>query len=77
MNEKLNNPNAFKIILVNPKMAGGSPHPCGFFKKKSSKERVRLWFFVNFNIIISHIFRENFIEMSEVVYKYEDFLCKH
>ena len=45
-------------------MGGGV---CGFSKNVSSKERVKLWFFVTFNIIISHIFPENFIEITTQV----------
>ena len=55
---------------LNPKMAGGVgqyAHPCAFSKYVSSKERVKAWFFVTFNIIISHIFPENFIEITQVV----------
>ena len=51
-------------------MAGGVgqyAHPCAFPKYVSSKERVKAWFFVTFNIIISHIFPENFIEITQVV----------
>ena len=33
------------------------------------KERVKLWFFVTFNIILRHIFHENFIEFPHVVQK--------
>ena len=58
--------------MVNPKTAGGGqfdPPPCGFLKKVSSRERVIPWFFVTFNIIISHIFPENFIEIPQVVQK--------
>ena len=43
--------------------------PCGLSKNVSSKERVRPRFFVTFNITISHIFRENFIEIPQVVQK--------
>ena len=32
----------------------------------SSKDRVKLWSSVTFNIIISHIFPENFIEIPQV-----------
>ena len=39
--------------------------PCGFYKNVSSRESVKLCFFVAFNIIISHIFSENFIEILE------------
>ena len=41
----------------------------GFSKNSSSRERVKLRFSVNFNIIISHIFPENFIEIPQVVQK--------
>ena len=40
--------------------------PCGFSKYVSSRER---WFFVTFNIIRTHIFPENFIEISQVIKK--------
>ena len=43
--------------------------PCGFFKTVSSTERVKPWFFVTFNIIISHILPEHFIEISQVIQK--------
>ena len=33
---------------------------CGFSKNVFSKERVNLCFFVTFNVIVSHIFHENF-----------------
>ena len=36
---------------------------CGFFKNASSKVRVKRWFFVAFNKVISHIFCENIIEI--------------
>ena len=42
---------------------------CGFPKNVSSKERIKPWLFVTFNIIISHIFPENFIEIPQVVQK--------
>ena len=43
--------------------------PCGFSNIVSSKERVKPWFFETFNIIISNIFPENFIEILQVVQK--------
>ena len=43
--------------------------PCGFLKNVSSIERVEPWFFVTFNIILKHIFPENFIEFPQVVQK--------
>ena len=35
----------------------------------SSKGRVKPWFFMTFNIIISYIFPEKFIEIPQVVQK--------
>ena len=46
-----------------------TPAPCSFLKNVSSKERVKPWFIVTFNIIISHSFPENFIEIPQVVQK--------
>ena len=43
--------------------------PCGFSKNVSFKERVKPWLFWTFNIIISHIFSEIFIEVPQVVQK--------
>ena len=40
-----------------------------FSKNVSSRERVKPWFFVTFNIIISYIFPENVIEIPQVVQK--------
>ena len=45
-------------------------HPtCGISKNVSSKERVKPWFFVKFNIILKYIFPENLIEFSQAVQK--------
>ena len=55
---------------LNPKMAGGESKyapPCAFSKYVSSKKRLKAWFFVTFNIIISNIYPENFIEITQVV----------
>ena len=70
------------IIKINPKkavghgVAGGVEDrfdpitpPFWFSKNESSKYRVKPWFFVTFNIIISHIFLENFIEIPLFVQK--------
>ena len=46
-----------------------TPLPCGFSKTVSSKDRVKYWFIVTFNIIINHIFPENLIEIPQVVQK--------
>ena len=43
--------------------------PLWFFKTVSPRERVQPWLFVTFNIIISHIFLENFIKIPQVVLK--------
>ena len=54
------------------RLGGGcqfDPPLCGFSENVSSKERMKPWFFVTFNIIISHIFHEHFIETSQVLQK--------
>ena len=43
--------------------------PCGFSKNICSRERMKPWFFVTFNISISHIFSKNFIQIPQVVQK--------
>ena len=58
------------VATINPKTAGYLS--CGFLKSVSSKERVKLSFFVVFNISIRRIFPENFIEIPQVVQK----LCR-
>ena len=62
--------------IINPKTAGRGeggqfdpPPHCGFSKIVSSKERLKPWFFATFNIILKHIFPENFIELPQVVQK--------
>ena len=53
-------------------MLGGQfdlPPPCGFYKNMFSRERVKLWFFGTFNIIISHIIPANFTEIPPVIQK--------
>ena len=40
-------------------------HPCGFSKIVSSRERMKPWFFVTFNVILKHIFPENFTEFPQ------------
>ena len=63
----------FEIILFNPKTAGGvnlaPPSPFDFSENVFSKERVKPRFFVTFNIILRHIFTENFIELLQVAQK--------
>ena len=43
--------------------------PCGFSKNMFSREGVKFCFFVTFNIIIGHIFPENFIKIPLIVQK--------
>ena len=45
------------------------PPPCGFANNASSKERVKPWFSVTFEIILKHIFPENLIEFPQIVQK--------
>ena len=54
---------------INPKTSGGVNLTLrySFPKNVSSKERVKPWFFVTFNIIISCIFPEHFIDIPQVV----------
>ena len=44
------------------------------FRKMYLLKRVKSWFFVTFNIIISHFFPENFIKISQFVQKMFFFL---
>ena len=66
--------NDFKHLTL--KLLGGRgrgvnliPHPMVSQKMYLPKERVKLWFFVTFNIILKNIFPENFIEIPRVVKK--------
>ena len=59
-------------------MARGQFDPsCGFFKNVSAEELVNAWFFVTFNVIISHIFPENFIEIPQVFRSNENFFRQY
>ena len=64
------------IFCINPKKTGEKgqfdclpPLHCDSFKNFLSREKVKPWFFVNLNIIISHIFPDNFIVIPQVVQK--------
>ena len=58
------------LIYLGERVAGSNwPLTCGFSKNVSSKERVKPWFFVTFNIIPKHIYTSNFIEFPQVVPK--------
>ena len=64
--------NVLVLTLKRLREGGGGqfdPLPCGFSKIVSSKDRVQPWFFVTFNIMLKHIFPENFIEFPQVVQK--------
>ena len=43
---------------------GQFDHPCEVSKSVSFRERVKTWLFVTLNIIVSHIFSENSIEID-------------
>ena len=63
-----------EIFLVLKRLGGQFDPSCGFLLNESAKEIVNSWFFVTFNfltfnIIISHIIPENFIEIPQVVQK--------
>ena len=62
------------LLSLNPKAAGREgqfDHRCGFSKNVSSVGEmwVKPGFFVTFNIILRHIFHENFIKLLQVVQK--------
>ena len=60
----------FSLLTLKQLGGGVKFHsPCGFLKNACPKERVKPWFFVAFNNTISHIFRENLIEILQVVQK--------
>ena len=56
---------SFTILVFNSNPLLPAPSSSGF----SSNERVKPWFFVNFNIIISHVFPKDFIEDLQVIQK--------
>ena len=59
-----------KIDLSLKRLGGGQLDlSCSFFKNVFSRERMKPWFFVTFNIIIIHIFPENLIGISQIVQK--------
>ena len=63
--------NIVAVKLTLKRLGRGSiwPHPCGFSKNISSKERDKPCFLVSFNIIISYIFPENFIDVLQTILK--------
>ena len=76
-NKELANLKKFELHKLTTKRLGKGEvnliPACGFSKTASSRERVRSWFFVTFNTIISYIFPENFIEIPLVVQKIRRF----
>ena len=50
--------------------------PVPKFYNKSSKKRMKAWFFVTFNIIIIHIFLEISMKLLKSFRNYEEFLCQ-
>ena len=61
-----------KYSLIIKKLGGGGsiwPHLCGFSKNVFSRRRIKPCFFVTFNIIISYILTENFIEIPHDIQK--------
>ena len=50
-------------------LVGQFDHLCCFSKNVSSRESIKPWLFVTFDIIISRIFPENFIKIPPVVQK--------
>ena len=62
----------FKTCCLTLKRLGSvnlTPPLRGFLKNVSSKQKVKPWFFVTFNIFISHIFPENYIEIPQSIQK--------
>ena len=63
-----------EIFLILKRLGGGQFDPSCVFSNESAKEIVNSWFFVTFNfltfnIIISHIIPQNFIEIPQVFQK--------
>ena len=57
-------------VLTLKQLGGVSIWPfCGFTKNVFFGERMESWFFMTFNIIISDIIPENFIEIPQLVRK--------
>ena len=60
---------SFTILVLNSNPILPAPSSCVFLKNISSNERMKPWFFVTFNIIISHVFPKNSIEHLQVIQK--------
>ena len=57
------------LTLKRRRRGGQFNTPCGFSKNVFSKESLKPWFLVSFNVITRRTFPENFIEISLVVRK--------
>ena len=63
------------MFLIEKRLGDQIDHPCSFSKnvfsreRERERERVKPWCFVTFNIIISYVFPENFIEIPQVFQK--------
>ena len=66
-----------KLTLIRQGRRRQFDPPCGFSKTVSSKEKVKLWFFVTFSIILKDIFPENFIEFLKSFRRYEEIFCQY
>ena len=56
-----------EMFLILKRLGGQFDPSSKCFKNVSAKEIVNSWFFVPFNIMISHIIPEKFIQISQVV----------
>ena len=64
--------NTRTAVLTLKRLGGGSGQfdpLCCFSKNLFSRERVKPWFFVTFNVIISYISPKSFIEIPQLVQK--------
>ena len=66
-----------EIFLMLKRLVDNLTSPVVFLENVSAKEIVNSWFFVTFNIIISHIFPENSIEIPPAVQKIDNFFCQY
>ena len=66
-NHEIINDTSERMLLVNPKKGGGQfdPRLRRFSQKCVFQKKVTPWFFVTFNITISHILPKNSIEIPQ------------
>ena len=66
----------YRLLIL--KRLGAQFNPsCGFLKSESSKENVKPWFFVTFNVIVSHNFPQISLKFITSFRSYEEFLCQY